>query len=114
MTRRLPVFLSMMLPALLLAPAGARAQERHAFPAAGAHGDRSQAGRTGPAPGQESPALRGDGKVAVTRSDGSNGYSRPPDASVIRKLVSYMRDGMNRADRADKQRQTRRVQNRRK
>jgi hypothetical protein len=117
MTRRLPpVFLSMVLPALLLAAAGAGAQDRagtQALPAAGTSGGKSQTGQARQASGPAPLAQRNDGKVAVTRSDGSTGYKRPPDPKEIRKLVSWMRDGMNRADRADKQRQTRRVQNRR-
>jgi hypothetical protein len=50
----------------------------------------------------------------VTRSDGSTAHISPPDPNEVRKLVQYMRDGMNRADRADKDKVTKRViQNRR-
>jgi hypothetical protein len=110
MTRRLlPVLLSMTLPGLLSAVAAAAAQDH---PAAGASGGQGQ-GQTGQAK-PASPATKTDGRIALTRSDGSTVYTRPPDPKEIRKLVGYMRDGMNRADRADKQRQTRRVQNKRK
>jgi hypothetical protein len=89
MTRRfLPVVLSMMLLGALLLEAGTGAEE---LPAAAAN----------------------DGKIAVTRSDGSTGRTTPPDPKLISKLVGYMRDGMNRADRSERQ-QTKRVQNRRK
>jgi hypothetical protein len=50
----------------------------------------------------------------VTRSDGSTARISAPDPNEVRKLVQYMRDGMNRADRADKDKVTKRViQNRR-
>jgi hypothetical protein len=111
MTRRLPpVFLLMLMVSALLPAADARAQHLSVRPAAGASGGHGEAGQAGPTPGQ---AKSNGDKVAVTRSDGSTGYKRTPDPNVIKKLVGYMRDGMNRADRADKQRQTRRVQNRR-
>ena len=54
-------------------------------------------------------AKSSDGRIPVTRSDGSTGHTKPPDQKEIRKLVGYMRDGMKRADRADKQKETRRV-----
>ena len=41
----------------------------------------------------------------VTRSDGTVGHMRPPDQKEVRKLVGYIRDGMNRADRSNRQRQ---------
>jgi len=34
---------------------------------------------------------------------------RPPDQKAVKKLVGYIRDGMNRADRSEKQRQYKRV-----
>jgi hypothetical protein len=47
--------------------------------------------------------------VPITRSDGSAGYMKSPDQKEIKKLVGYMRDGINHADRSDKQRQYKRV-----
>lgn len=55
----------------------------------------------------------GEGMVAVTRSDGSKGLTRAPDQKEIRKLVSLMREGINRADRSERQKETRRTQSRR-
>jgi hypothetical protein len=100
MTRRsLPVFLSLLLLGPLLAAPGARGQDL--LPLATSQDEQ--------APAAKSDDKRSDGRIPVTRSDGSTGLTRPPDAKEIRKLVSYMRAGMNRADSADKQRQTRRV-----
>jgi hypothetical protein len=111
MRRLLPVFLSMTLFGPLLAAAGAE--------------DRPAARSEGPALKDQIPIAKSNdtksndtrsnnGKIPVTRSDGSTGHTRPPDPKEIKKLVSYMRDGMNRADRSEKQRQTKRViQNRR-
>lgn len=98
MTQRLlPVFLSMMLLGPLLATAGAR-------DLSGARSNDNPA----------ASARSNDGKIAVTRSDGSTGHTTPPDPKEIRKLVGYIRDGMNRADQSEKQRQTKKViQNRR-
>ena len=39
----------------------------------------------------------------VTRSDGTVGHMRLPDQKEVRKLVGYIRDGMNRADRSNRQ-----------
>jgi hypothetical protein len=47
--------------------------------------------------------------VPITRSDGTAGYMKSPDQKEVKKLVGYMRDGMNHADRLDKQRQYKRV-----
>jgi hypothetical protein len=95
--RLLPVFLSMTLLGPILAATAAGAEE---LPAAG--GDEQSAAKA-------APAKSNDGRVPVTRSDGSTGLTRPPDPKEIRKLVGYMRDGMSRADRAEKQRATKRV-----
>jgi len=84
----LPVLLSMTL----LAPpfvAGAVAAQN--LPAAASPDSRAAA-----------PSAGDDGRVAITRSDGSTGFTRPPGAKDIRRLVNYMRDGMARADRADR------------
>jgi hypothetical protein len=102
--RLLPVFLSMTLlgPMFAAAPAGAETLKPH--------GTEQSPAQTAPV----TPAKSTDGRIPVTRSDGSTGLTRPPDPKEIRKLVGYMRDGMNRADRAEKQRQTRRtIQNKR-
>lgn len=105
MTRHLlPVFLSITLLGPLLAAAGAGAED---LSAAGSNDEQTTVA-------QAASARSNDGKIPVTRSDGSTGLTTPPDQKEIRKLVSYMRDGMNRADRSEKQRQTKRViQNRR-
>jgi hypothetical protein len=98
MTRRLlPVFLSITLLGSLLATASAE--------------DRSVAGSNdGQVTAAQAPGAKSnDGTIAVTRSDGSTGHTTPPDPKEIRKLVGYMRDGMNHADRSEKQRTTRRV-----
>ena len=98
--RRLQVVLSTTLVGALLAAADARAQD----------GRVSAAGDDGvPQVSQPSAARIIDGRIPVTRSDGSTGHTNPPDQKEVRKLVGYMRDGMNRADRADKQQDTRRV-----
>ena len=47
--------------------------------------------------------------VAITRSDGTAGYMKLPDQKEVKKLIGYIRDGMNHADRLDKQRQYKRV-----
>lgn len=49
------------------------------------------------------PSQKDDGRVAITRSDGSTGFSRTPGAKDIRRLITYMRDGMAHADRADRE-----------
>jgi hypothetical protein len=110
--RLLPVFLSMLLLGPLLAAPGASGQD---LPASAGQDSASQdsAGQDGQAPAAKAPAAQSnDGRIAVTRSDGSTGHTTPPDPKQIRKLVSYMRAGMNRADNADKHRQTRRVNRR--
>ncbi len=95
--RLLPAVLSMTLLGPVLA-GGAGAQEPSA-----AGGDLQ-------GPAAEAPAAKDSGgRIAVTRSDGSTGLAKPPDQKEVRKLVSYMRDGMNRADRADRQKPTRRA-----
>lgn len=100
MTRCLtPVFLSMALLAPLLAPGNAGAENR---PAATGQ-NRRAAGEA------VSRTKSNDGRIPVTRSDGSTGFTRPPDPKEIRRLVGYMRQGMNRADRSDRQTVTRRV-----
>ena len=93
----LPVFLSITLLGPLLAAADAEdltVAESKDGQAAGA---------------QPSGAKSKDGRIPVTRSDGSTGLTAPPDKKEIGKLVSYMREGMNRADRSERQKQTRRV-----
>jgi hypothetical protein len=97
--RSLPVFLSLLLFGPLLAASGAGAQDLPAVT-----DDEGQAPAAGNSDGR-----RIEGRIPVTRSDGSTGLAKPPDPKEIRKLVSYMRDGMNRADRADKQKSTKRV-----
>jgi hypothetical protein len=82
------------------------------LPAAAGRNDaaRSPADPAAPARAPEPAAAKiNDGRVAVTRSDGSAGRSKIPDPKEIRKLVGYMRDGMARADRAEKQKATKRV-----
>ncbi len=97
--RLLPVFLSMTLLGPMLAPTSAGAEEL----------EPRSPGQTPAQAAPGTPAKSTDGRIAVTRSDGSTGLTRAPDPKEIRKLVGYMRDGMNRADRAEKQRQTRRT-----
>jgi hypothetical protein len=125
-----PVFLSMLLLGALPAASGARGQEpppaasqdaasRDATDQGAASQDAADqpaqaAAAESPAaesPAAESPAAKGvdgrkDGRIAITRSDGSTGLTTPPDPKQIRKLVGYIRAGMNRADNADRQRQT--------
>jgi hypothetical protein len=102
MTRRmLPVLLSMTLLGVMLAATATSAHDLHAA--------TSNDNHAAAVPGTTSP----DGRTAVTRSDGSTGFTRPPDPKDIRKLVGYMRDGMARADRSEDQKQTRKVQYRR-
>ncbi len=85
MTRHsLPVFASIVLFSLVPAATGAKAQD---LPANTSDGDR----------------------LSVTRSDGSVVRVKPPDQKEIRKLVGFMRDGMNRADRSEKQKQYKRA-----
>jgi hypothetical protein len=99
MTRHLlPVFLSITLLGSLPA-AVAGAEDLTVAP--------SKDGQAAVA--QSSGAKSNDGRIPVTRSDGSTGVTTPPDKMEIRKLVSYMREGMNRADRSEKQRQTKKV-----
>ena len=47
-----------------------------------------------------------EGNFPITRSDGTVGQMRPPDQKEVKKLVGYIRDGMNRADRSDRQKQS--------
>jgi hypothetical protein len=51
------------------------------------------------------PITKGDANFATTRSDGSVGYMRPPDQKAVKKLVGYIRDGMNHADGLERQKQ---------
>ena len=46
-----------------------------------------------------------DQNFATTRSDGTVGHMRPPDQKEVKKLVGYIRDGMNHADGLDRQKQ---------
>ena len=101
MTRRtLPAVLSLTLVGALLGAANAWGED---VPV----GTRIENGV--PAVSPIPAAKDSDGRIPVTRSDGSTGRTKPPDQKEIRKLVGYMRDGINRADRADKQKETRRV-----
>jgi hypothetical protein len=113
MIRRLslPIFLSVTMLGPLLAAAGAKDLPATIRLAAGSGEDRGPIEPPVPAGSNEqaASAKSNDGKVAVTRSDGSTGRSKVPDQKEIKKLVSYMRDGMNRADRVEKQRTTKRV-----
>jgi hypothetical protein len=111
----LPVFLSLLLLGALLAAPGARGQD---LPPAARQdtvnddaADQDAAGQDGRTPAA-SNARSNDGRISVTRSDGSTGHTKAPDPKQIRKLVSYIRAGMKRADNADHQRQTRRVNRR--
>jgi hypothetical protein len=112
MIRRLllPLFLSMMALGPLPAAAGAETLPAASLPD-GSGDEQSPAAPAAPAKSSEqaAPAKSNDGRIAVTRSDGSTGRTRPPDQKEIRKLVGYMRDGMARADRAEKQRAPKRV-----
>jgi hypothetical protein len=107
----LPIFLSVTMLGPLLAAASARDLPAASLLAAGGGQDQGHVEPPTPARSNEqaASAKSNDGKVAVTRSDGSTGRSKVPDQKEIKKLVSYMRDGMNRADRAEKQRTTKRV-----
>ncbi len=99
MTRHLlPVFLSITLLGPLLSAASSDAED---------HVAESKDGQAAGA--QPSGARSNDGRIPVKRSDGSTGLITPPDKKEIGKLVSYMREGMNRADRSERQKQTRRV-----
>src|SRR5258708_39802554 len=51
------------------------------------------------------PITKGDENFATTRSDGTVGYMRPPDQKEVKKLVGYIRDGMNHADDLERQKQ---------
>ena len=53
------------------------------------------------------PITKSDGNFATTRSDGTVGYMRPPDQKEVKKLVGYIRDGMNHADGLERQKQHR-------
>ena len=53
------------------------------------------------------PVTKSDENFATTRSDGTVGYMRPPDQKEVKKLVGYIRDGMNHADGLERQKQHR-------
>jgi hypothetical protein len=53
------------------------------------------------------PIAKSDDNFATTRSDGTVGYMRPPDQKEVRKLVGYIRDGMNHVDSLERQKQHR-------
>ncbi len=82
MTRSLVVLLALTLPGPLLATTGARGE---AFANPKAVEDSFQ----------------------VTRSDGTVGRMKPPDQTEVKKIVGYIRDGMNHADRSDREKQAR-------
>jgi hypothetical protein len=113
MIRRLslPIFLSVTMLGPLLAAAGGKDLPAASLIAAGSGEHQAPVEPPAPAGSNEkaASAKSNDGKVAVTRSDGSTGRSKVPDQKEIKKLVSYMRDGMHQADRAEKQRTTKRV-----
>jgi hypothetical protein len=59
---------------------------------------------------EEFPTTKSDGEfLPITRSDGTAGYMRAPDHKEVKKLIGYIRDGINHADRADRPRQYKRV-----
>jgi hypothetical protein len=51
------------------------------------------------------PITKSDENFATTRSDGTVGYMRPPDQKEVKKLVGYIRDGMNHANGLERQKQ---------
>ena len=53
------------------------------------------------------PITKSDENFATTRSDGTVGYMRSPDQKEVKKLVGYIRDGMNHADGLERQKQHR-------
>ena len=53
------------------------------------------------------PVTKSDDNFATTRSDGTVGYMRPPDQKEVKKLVGYIRDGMNHADSLERPKQHR-------
>jgi hypothetical protein len=53
------------------------------------------------------PVTKSDDNFATTRSDGTVGYMRPPDQKEVKKLVGYIRDGINHADGLERQKQHR-------
>jgi hypothetical protein len=56
--------------------------------------------------GQNLPITKSDdNNLAIIRSDGSVGHMRAPDQKEVKKLVGYIRDGMNRADSLERQKQ---------
>ena len=58
------------------------------------------------ATGQNFPITKsGDDNFAITRSDGTVGHMRLPDQKEVKKLVGYIRDGMNHADSLERQKQ---------
>jgi hypothetical protein len=59
---------------------------------------------------EEFPTTKSNGgNLLITRSDGTVGYMRPPDHKEVQKLVGYIKDGINHADRSDRPRQYKRV-----
>jgi hypothetical protein len=59
---------------------------------------------------EEFPTPKGDGEnLPITRSDGTVGYMRPLDQKEVKKLIGYIRDGINHADRSDRPRQYKKV-----
>ena len=104
MIRRLLLALFLSVTAFAPLPAVAGAED---LPAAGLPPTGGDEGQHPVEPA--APAKGNDGMIAVTRSDGSAGRSKPPDQKEVRKLVGSIRDGMKRADRAERQRVTRRV-----
>jgi hypothetical protein len=57
------------------------------------------------ATGQDFPISKSDDNFAITRSDGTVGRMRPPDQKEVKKLVGYIRGGMNHADSLERQKQ---------
>jgi hypothetical protein len=109
----LPLLVSTAVLGPLMAAAGAGDLPAASLPDAGSSKDRSPADPAAPAKSNgrasaREPAKIDDGRMEVTRSDGSTVRTKLPDQKVIRKLVGSMRDGMARADRAEKQGQTKR------
>jgi hypothetical protein len=97
--RSLPVFLSLLF--VLPVAAGTSAQDLRV---AGSNEEQAPAGKSNDGKTPDSKPPEGKipaGRIAVSRSDGSTGHAKLPDQKEIRKLVGYMRDGMNRADKAD-------------
>ena len=49
----------------------------------------------------------GEASFPTARSDGTVGHMRQPDQNEVKKLVGYIREGMNHADRSERQKQQR-------